>query len=1051
MPIGKEVEEKSVKGEGHEQADDDNFEVLSDMNDYRLTSGASDTVMNSSESPNADGSSTISDAQNDDDEGEKLMDAQNDEGEKLMEALRSGRISHKEAEDILNSFQQSAESESKVELEYIDDDVGPEPTAAVLEESLNAAEKQATIVDAADGSTNVEYIDEEEDGPFNVSEFEDEDDDAMIMKKKNMNMKDMNQTPAAAVLVHDEDSIHVPTRDDIEGEDNIQGSTNTNIEGGSGTNRRGWGDIESRQQSNPSSIARQTQANVTGSERSIAPIQADERQDIEQGQSGIHIPEAFLVEDSDDGEVVIAIPTLPWWKQRKTKIFLGVIIVIVVVFSIALGVSLSQSNPSTTVFLNGTSTPSVSIAPSTSVAPSSSPSECVDKIISNTQEIDLSNDIQVNDPQNTTVSIDGRNMVVLARDAKYSNADGRYEGPAYITFYRLDNNDEWQRVQSPIRVDNTRSYSVGLSGSTAFVGILSDSDTRVHVYEQNKFGEWDRVYDPFFHYETPGFLEGWEVEIDGDLACESDRNNIRLYHRNGKWDMVSKFVGQACSITGDIVVITELDGEFLQLYKFNGINKVYPIEDQDPILTGGVESMDLINDYLAYSDKAGSDVFIYQRNATNQIYTLHQQLNMVGSKVKSVALDSDMLVVGGNNHTHIYSLQNGRWEETLTLHESYDDYTISGRTLIGFSSSVVGAFDIEDCSQPVPTQSPSTSIPTRSPSLTPSLSPTVSSSPSTTFKCFGADDGGRDGILYDAVRSYIDQDCINNEECDVGQTYGWPMNSWCVGSVRDMSYLFDGMDTFNEDISGWDTGRTTDMQGMFQHATEFNRDLPWNMTNVENVKYMFWNASSFNGDVSLWQTSSITDMGFLFWIAAAFNGDLSSWNTSSVRNMRSGFASASSFNGNIATWDTGRVFDMQGMFYNATSFNIDISGWNTSRVESFEAMFMHASSFNQDLPWDTSSAFLSDKGMVGVFYNAASFNGDVSSWDISSVRGMWSMFGYATSFNKDLCAWRDKFPYNVAVDNIFKDSGCTYQDTPQEDKKGPFCASDCVSSPPESP
>ena len=88
MPIGKDVEEKSVKGERHEHADDDNFEVLSDINDYRLNSGASDTVMNSSESPNADGSPTIYDAQ------------YYDEGEKLMEALRSGRISHKEAPRI---------------------------------------------------------------------------------------------------------------------------------------------------------------------------------------------------------------------------------------------------------------------------------------------------------------------------------------------------------------------------------------------------------------------------------------------------------------------------------------------------------------------------------------------------------------------------------------------------------------------------------------------------------------------------------------------------------------------------------------------------------------------------------------------------------------------------------------------------------------------------------------------------------------------------------------------------------------------------------------
>ena len=44
--------------------------------------------------------------------------------------------------------------------------------------------------------------------------------------------------------------------------------------------------------------------------------------------------------------------------------------------------------------------------------------------------------------------------------------------------------------------------------------------------------------------------------------------------------------------------------------------------------------------------------------------------------------------------------------------------------------------------------------------------------PSSSFICFaaanqlfGADDGGRDGILYNAVRDYVSQDCANNNNC----------------------------------------------------------------------------------------------------------------------------------------------------------------------------------------------------------------------------------------------------------------------------------------------
>ena len=46
------------------------------------------------------------------------------------------------------------------------------------------------------------------------------------------------------------------------------------------------------------------------------------------------------------------------------------------------------------------------------------------------------------------------------------------------------------------------------------------------------------------------------------------------------------------------------------------------------------------------------------------------------------------------------------------------------------------------------------------------------------------------------------------------RTYG-PISGWDVSLVTDMSELFQGLTTFNEDVSRWNTSGVTDMSFMF--------------------------------------------------------------------------------------------------------------------------------------------------------------------------------------------------------------------------------------------
>ena len=105
-------------------------------------------------------------------------------------------------------------------------------------------------------------------------------------------------------------------------------------------------------------------------------------------------------------------------------------------------------------------------------------------------------------------------------------------------------------------------------------------------------------------------------------------------------------------------------------------------------------------------------------------------------------------------------------------------------------------------------------------------------------------------------------------------------------------------------------------------------------------------------------------------------------------------------------WDVSNVTSLMGTFYNAESFNGDISLWDTTNVTDLGFMFSGASAFNRDIntsgsSWVTSAVTRTS----GMFLGATLFNQDLSNWDTSNVTEMDNMFKQATSFNGDLNGW----------------------------------------------
>jgi surface protein len=195
------------------------------------------------------------------------------------------------------------------------------------------------------------------------------------------------------------------------------------------------------------------------------------------------------------------------------------------------------------------------------------------------------------------------------------------------------------------------------------------------------------------------------------------------------------------------------------------------------------------------------------------------------------------------------------------------------------------------------------------------------------------------------------------------------LGSWNVSGVLTMDGMLRSCTNFNNNggtLSAWNVSSVTTMQRMFQSSTSFiGTGLDsWNPSSCLDMSLMFFGVSSFNQNIGSWDVSRVENFSNIFMSASSFNQDISSWNTSSAIDMSYMFG-ATSFNQAIPTvgnqWNVSNVTNMAGMFYNTTSFDQDISSWDINQVTNFDSFMLNVnlSTTNYDAlltAWDGQGA-----------------------------------------------------------------------------------------------
>jgi Mycoplasma protein of unknown function, DUF285 len=209
--------------------------------------------------------------------------------------------------------------------------------------------------------------------------------------------------------------------------------------------------------------------------------------------------------------------------------------------------------------------------------------------------------------------------------------------------------------------------------------------------------------------------------------------------------------------------------------------------------------------------------------------------------------------------------------------------------------------------------------------------------------------------LYDAVDAYLSEVEAGgfSNTSNVAVLYGYPIGKWDVSRITNFDRVFDPdrnltldpewnsarRTSFNAALDEWDTSNAVSMKGMFIASDEFvGQGLErWNVSKVVDFSYMFGWAAKFNGDLSQWDTSNAETMNGMFFWAALFDGNLSLWDVSKVTTMSHMFDRALAFRGgDLTQWDVSSVVNMNSLFEAAISFNGDVSTWNTSSVMHME-------------------------------------------------------------------------------------------------------------------
>jgi len=409
-------------------------------------------------------------------------------------------------------------------------------------------------------------------------------------------------------------------------------------------------------------------------------------------EGGDYLAEAYTVPDET---VYEATPTLPWFKQRRTKLLVAAILALLAVLAVSMPVAFTREpvlpmNEPTLVLKTNEPTfspaPSVSSTslPSISSAPSLS---CESKVLATKKKFNLLQ--RPEDIKDIKVSIDGVDAAVVWHD-------GKPRAKLHVYFFKLsggewDGTDKFpEDLTTAIGKDD---FDVSLSGNVAVVGVFPQNRTLTY---QNRGSILEPIWEPL-----PGnplnlpdmtsfsFRDGLLVVMAGVCTFTSCMSSAFFFkQRDGNWLKIDELTVDDgdyfdALIDGELVVLRYRTGVreddcSSSFYKL--IEEEIVMQDQRPIEGCGQMVMD--EGLLAHAADGG--VVMHQKDGS--VFVANHYFTPGEAEALELSLHNNVLAVAGLQGDKIKVFSNGTGEDATNWTEILE--------LDFFNASLYDAFEL---------------------------------------------------------------------------------------------------------------------------------------------------------------------------------------------------------------------------------------------------------------------------------------------------------------------------------------------------------------------